>query len=950
MAGTPTSNQTLCVGTPVNASLLPGGGCFATYAGTSAGLTSALQALGCGQIINVANLKGLTAQVLPNNKKCTNTTWVWLAFHDLSDPTFPAEGARPDPCYIGLPQTAIPWYPYPTVDLTPNTCARHMSQIITTATSNNACLRMNIPTSGSNPSISHWRIMGLDCTRDQSADALTTLLDLNYQPVASGQPCALNGSGNTALPVDAAGCASAQYDHIVIERNVIHGDPQRQTVRAISIGGGTFLAVKDNYIYDILDTFAGGQGDAQSMAGGFGHGYTGVGDWLFQNNFSASSTEGNLFCGAFTEPKSPVTNADGIPTSVIWNHDWFYKPLIWDTQRGQTLNETLVNEGTSYPPIGDQEIVWNPTSFQIQQGNSLNLDNTWLNDSAGGWNRFNITGSPPNVTGTATVDGITWTTVTSANGIITKTVVNTLGSAPFQIVNTLQWTYVACSGAGTPIAACTTATTPGTHTIIFGQVVVDDGLSGLSKLGNSRTLTTTITATVTTGAPTNIIALTPSAPDLQIQPSYSDAFGNTRNFTYVFQAVTNSSTTSMTYAVDGITNGNASVGQICTITLVPCTAPGANDHSVVYLAPSVAGVGSHTISVTSNAGATASQAINVSTTSPVWGYDLKAITVKNMWEAKCVNRGLLEYSLLENTWGSQGNGGGQNNMLLNQAINQSSQTTDGSGANVGYGPQNISDLAIDHLHLVHGGSGMTIAGLGQAKGIHRLLYSNLLMEDVNCQRYSHGFPTGAGPKCIFAAFVQFSGTAATNVLPWTSALTPLTNDINFSHITLVGGTSTIFGINSWLSIANNNAQFQLGPFSIKDSIFESPGTIPFYNNNGEANDCGTNSTGKSESVAFLGTGYTPATPCFSSYSLARNLLVDNTTALTKFVTPTIWQSTSSTSDVFVNYNSGSGGDYHVPGGSQYATGGTKDASDGLALGADIDGIAASDTTVRKGAP
>jgi hypothetical protein len=56
---------------------------------------------------------------------------------------------------------------------------------------------------------------------------------------------------------------------------VIQGDPQRQTVRGISMGGGTFIAVKDNFGIDIQDSFAGGQGDAQFVAGGFGHGYTG---------------------------------------------------------------------------------------------------------------------------------------------------------------------------------------------------------------------------------------------------------------------------------------------------------------------------------------------------------------------------------------------------------------------------------------------------------------------------------------------------------------------------------------------------------------------------------------------------------------------------------------------------------------------------------------------------
>jgi hypothetical protein len=950
MAGTPTSNQTICVGTPINAALLPGGSCLSTFAATTAGSAAALNAVACGQVINWANVPGLAPLTLPSNKKCANNAWIWLAFHDLSDPVFPPENVRADPSYIGIPQTAMPYYPYPGANATPNVAARHMSQILVPATSNNPCLRMSIPSSGTNtPSIGHWRIMGLDCTRDQSSDGLTALISLDFQPNAVGQDCALTGSGNTALPTNAAACAADQYDHIVIDRNVIHGDPVRQTVRAISLGGGTFLAVKDNYIYDILDTFAGGQGDAQSFAGGFGHGYTGVGDWLFQNNFSASSSEGTLFCGAFTEAKSPVTNADGIPSSVIWNRHHFYKPVLWDTQRGQTLNETLVNEGTSYPPIGDQEIVWQPTAFELQQGLAMSLNNTWLNDSAGGWNRFNVTGTPPNNTGTATVDGVAFTTVTPANGILTKANV-AVGAAPWRMENIIQWTYTACAGTGNPVAACTAATTPGTHTIVFGGVVLNDGRADVTKLGNNRTLTTTITATVTSGANANQIALTPSAPDLQIQPSYSDASGNNRNFAYVFQAITNFSSVSMTWKVDGITNGNTTVGRICSVTAVPCVSPAANDSRVVYVSGSqgLSSLGSHTISVTSAAGTTTSQAINVSLSSPIWGYDLKAITVKNMWEAKCLTRGLLENSLLENTWGSQGNSGGQDNAILNQAINQTNQTTDGSGASVGYGPGNISDFNATNLHVLSAGGGLTVAALNQSKGVHRLSYSNILMEDLNGTRWGHGF---LHPQ--FNVFVQFSGadcvTAPCTVLSWTSATTPLANDINFSHITSVGGTATTKGINSWLSVANWTGQFTLGPFSVKDSIFQAPGTIPFTNNNGQNNDCNHNNITETEFTVFQGTGYTPPAPCFTSYSLARNLLLDNTSLASVYATPTIWNNVASTDPtVFRNNNPNGVGDYRLAPGSPYAAGGARAASDGLDLGADVAAIMASDAIVRWG--
>jgi hypothetical protein len=53
--------------------------------------------------------------------------------------------------------------------------------------------------------------------------------------------------------------------------------------------------------------------------------------------------------------------------------------------------------------------------------------------------------------------------------------------------------------------------------------------------------------------------------------------------------VTNSSDTSVTWSVNGIANGNATVGQICPQASSPCVAPaGAGAGSVDYLAPPTA--------------------------------------------------------------------------------------------------------------------------------------------------------------------------------------------------------------------------------------------------------------------------------------------------------------------------------------------------------------------------
>jgi hypothetical protein len=63
----------------------------------------------------------------------------------------------------------------------------------------------------------------------------------------------------------------------------------------------------------------------------------------------------------------------------------------------------------------------------------------------------------------------------------------------------------------------------------------------------------------------------------------------------------------------------------------------------------------------------------------------------------------------------QGNGGGQNTALLASRRITDNQSTDGSGAAVGYGPMNISDFYAHDLHILHTGGGLIVAGLNDAK-------------------------------------------------------------------------------------------------------------------------------------------------------------------------------------------------------------------------------------------
>jgi hypothetical protein len=1152
IACTPSPSSVITVGDGFTSPCDPVGGC--SYPTSQIG--TALAAVGCGQTLQIQNVP----IVLPNStirltNACDNSHWITIE-RDVNDTTFPLEGQRVTPCYAGLPSSAIAGVPfYPCISP-----ARHMPLLIK---GSSTVIQFGSNTA-TDPGPSSYRFVGIQWGRLTNYD-----LDFGLFSLPNNVGCT---AANTA-------CMNHQPNHIIFDRNIMQGDAQRQTTRAIALGG-LWVAPIDSYFYDIQLSYAGGGGDAQVFAGGFQKFITNVGEWKISNNFGSASTMGCLFCGAFVEPLSPTTGFDGIPHDIYLTQDWFYKNPLWNTQRGQAMNESITIEGVTYPPQGDQEFIVSPSAIQVQQGNTFALHNTALNDSGGGLDRMtdaasagsvtvdglactyvstSTVGTTPagttvNVTSVAnlainrsilisgagasnsnyigSVTNISGTTVTispatsisvaagtsvydpvcipggdSTHGHILKNSSHNVGSSPYQMQNIISWSYIACSAVGTPFVDCLGATTPTSHTIIFNKVVTD---GRVATLGNSRTLSSTATITVVTpttatssgpntpgtgadggggscswASPNNIstggsttcslsatqitnalngtgfgfsipsvatingiqvvvqakesntssgssqdnsaklmkagsvvgsnlavgtalatsgttltyggssnlwgtswtpadinnsgfgfswkakgnnasdvptvtsetitvfytitgaipqIAVSPSATDLQIQPSYpgagtTDAFGNSRQFCYLFFETPNYTQGALTWSVDGTAGGSATAGTVQT------GLTGLVTGEAVYCAGS--STGTHTISVTDGT-AIGSQTISVSATSPIWAMDLKAFTSKNGWEEKCGSRGLFNNSIVENAWGSNGNGGGQpGSMFLNQPINQANQTLDGNGVTVGYGPEYNSDLLVDHIHGLSGGAGMVVAALSQSLGIHRIKYQHIFMEDLNCDRWGNGFL-----KCLFADTLQYSGSASNKVpvLSWTSPTTPLANDINFDHITAVGGTNAFPGTGSWISQANNNVQFQLGPFSFTNSIVLNPGSTTFANNNGDANDCNT-ATGagatNTEARMFQGTGYTPAKPCNSTYSISRNALVDNTASSSVF-TSLIWQPTDSDATLFRNYNAGVGGDYRVVAGGQYDAGGARDASDGSALGADIAGITANDTIVRQG--
>jgi hypothetical protein len=250
MANSPQSTPSnICVGTLANPGAIT---CNTTY--TAAQYQTALNNAACGQTIILSSAAAYgDSFTLPHGVYCPANNWV-IVTRDTTDTTFPAEGQRVDPCFIGITQAKMPYCPYPSWDTSPS-CARHMPQIITNSSTFNAAFGFGSTAPPTGNSVSHWRFVGLDITRGGANNASlnydinNALVTLSWQP---GTDCATDANGNPTNPTT---CMNDQPTNIVFDRCILHGDPIHQTTRAFNFGGTRFVAVIDSYIYDIGLTY-----------------------------------------------------------------------------------------------------------------------------------------------------------------------------------------------------------------------------------------------------------------------------------------------------------------------------------------------------------------------------------------------------------------------------------------------------------------------------------------------------------------------------------------------------------------------------------------------------------------------------------------------------------------------------------------------------------------------
>jgi hypothetical protein len=266
------------------------------------GLQTAINSANCGDTLELeAGISYSGAYTLPA-KPCDDAHWIVIRT-SAPDSSLPAEGSRINPCYGGIP--SLPGRPA-------FSCSNASSAVLSKIVTPRSVASLTLA-AGAN----HYRLgPGLEITRAAGSG-------LNFGLI---------------LP-------SGAVDHIVIDRDWIHGTAQDETTRGILLSGVTDAAIVDSYLNDFHCTAGiGACADAQTISGGTGP--LPQGNWKISGNFLEASTENILFGGVL---KNSVTPAD---ITIVNNH--LFKPLIWMPKQPGFVGgkETPTDKCAGWDPTG----------------------------------------------------------------------------------------------------------------------------------------------------------------------------------------------------------------------------------------------------------------------------------------------------------------------------------------------------------------------------------------------------------------------------------------------------------------------------------------------------------------------------------------------------------------------------------------------------------------------
>jgi hypothetical protein len=283
----------------------------------------------------------------------------------------------------------------------------------------------------------------------------------------------------------------------------------------------------------------------------------------------------------------------------------------------------------------------------------------------------------------------------------------------------------------------------------------------------------------------------------------------------------------------------------------------------------------------------------------VGGTNGNPFIVKNLFELKNAQRVLLQNNIMEYSWGGYSQVGFA---ILLTPKNQSAL----SPCSI----CQVTDVTVRYNYVSHTGAGMQLGnGLADDGSIPmdggRYSIHDVVFDDIDGPKYD-------GP----GTFAQIS----------TGPGAPVLHDVSINHVTAFPKSVSLL-IGDVLSVTP-----AMPNFVFTNNIFNA-GTYPVWST-------GTDGT---LNCAVHDSPLITFNACFNGYTFSTNAAIASPSSYPASTWPAhnFFPATASTVQ-FVNYNGGSGGDYHLQSTSPYRAAGT----DGKDLGADLDAIDTATANVR----
>lgn len=297
-------------------------------------LQNALEKAKCGDTITLQAGSTFAGNYKLPAKNCDDQHWIILRT-SAPDSALPPEGTRITPCYAGV--SSLPGRP----DFHCASTTDVMAKLVFNNKGSGPIMLQN----GAN----HYRFLGLEITRDSPGSVIYNLISHEH-----------DGTSN----------------HIIADRDWLHGNPQDETTRGIGLSGATYFAVVDSFFTDFHCTAVTGVCvDSQAISGGAGD--NPMGPYKIVNNFLEAGAECILFGGG------PATQ---VPEDIEVRHNYLFRPMTW--MKGQPQFMGAAN--------GRPFIVKN--LFELKNGRRVLVDGNIMENAWGGFTQrgFGILLTPKN--------------------------------------------------------------------------------------------------------------------------------------------------------------------------------------------------------------------------------------------------------------------------------------------------------------------------------------------------------------------------------------------------------------------------------------------------------------------------------------------------------------------------------------------------------------------------